>query len=175
MQGMRVVLCEPDGHRRQSISVQSDALPVVIKTRDPHGQVREHYMNWDRAFDDEDHLRACPACGCNHLYVRKTCPPLTGFIIVLAVGLICLLLWGLTDAPVTWVLVALGVVTVANLAIVYLAPVYGCCYQCHSRYYDVSISRQHRTWSAADAERYQPTPQEENTTTEMSGHGENID
>ncbi|MBI1368146.1 MAG: hypothetical protein GC162_05775 [Planctomycetes bacterium] len=136
------------------VEVNPSSPPAVVHAKNPRGPEVEYYLDWDRAIDDEGHLRKCPACGCADLYRRSACPPLTGFIFVLIVGLICLALWGLADAPLGMIVAALAAVAVANVVVIVIAPRHLVCYRCGSAFYQTPLSRGHVEWDSATAERY---------------------
>jgi len=151
---MRIDLHSREGDRVMRMDVDPERPPIVVHVESAGGPRTEHYLDWDRAFTDEGHLRKCPACGCEDLYRRRTVPPLTGFIAVMIVGLICLALWGLTDSPWELLVAALIVVIIANVLIVRFAPRYLVCYRCRSAYHRIGISRTQRDWNVTIAERY---------------------
>jgi hypothetical protein len=153
---MRIKLHTKQGRFVTWVKADAASPPPVVHAPNRSGPEVEYYLDWDRAFDDEGHLRKCPACGCEDLYRRSACPPLTGFVIVLVMGLVCLALWGLADAPLWLLMGALAVVIVANLLIIVLAPRHVVCYRCSSAYYDLPLSRRQTEWDAAVAERYRP-------------------
>lgn len=130
----------------------------VVQGNGPDGQAHEQYLEWDRTLDDEGNLRRCPACSCEDLYRRSTAPPVTGFLMVVLVGLICLLLWGVGDAPIGLVISVMVTLAFANVLIVMFAKHYLACYRCESRFFDVGIPRGRHEWDASIAERYRPRP-----------------
>lgn len=153
---MRMDLRSEGRTRVAWLEIDPTQPPPVVRVPKPTGGEEEHYLEWDRAFDDEGNLRRCPACGCETLYRRSTTPPLTGFLVTLVVGLIGLLLWGVSDAPLALVVGALVVVAVMNLLIILFARRYLVCYRCDSRFHRVGISRGIGEWDAAEAEAYRP-------------------
>ena len=153
---MRIRLHSQQGRFITWVTADIKSPPSVVHAPNPDGPEMEYYLDWDRALDDKSHLRKCPACGCEDLYRRSACPPLTGFVIVLVVGLVCLALWGLTDAPLALLMAALAGVIVANVIIIVMAPRYVVCYRCGSAYYDLPLSRTQSEWDASVAEKYRP-------------------
>ena len=65
-------------------------------------------MNWDQVFDDEQHMRRCPVCGCRELFSRKDFPQVTGFVIVLLAALLAMVLFRMRE--VKWGFAVLGTV-----------------------------------------------------------------
>ena len=155
---MRIDLHDDDRRHVMWVKVDPKSPARVVQGRGPDRRVQERYLEWDRAFDDEGNLRRCPVCGCEDLYRRSTSPPLTGFLMVLLVGLICLLLWGVSDAPVGLLVGVLVALSIMNLVIIVMAQHYLACYRCESRFFDVGIPRGRGEWQAATAERYRPRP-----------------
>lgn len=153
---MRIDLHDEAGQHLRWMHVDPEQPPRVIRYHAEGGKEAEHYLEWDGAFDDEGHLRRCPGCGCDRLYKRRACPPVTGFVIVLLVGLACLALYGVSHAPLGLLAGALGVVIVANVLIIYFSPRYLGCYRCGSQYHGAAISRSVEEWDANVAERYRP-------------------
>jgi len=151
---MRIKLHSKQGKHVRWVDADPAKPPPVVHAPNPDGPEVEYYLDWDRAIDDEGHLRKCPACGCTELYTRRAAPALTGFVIVLVVGLICLALWGLTDAPVGLLLAALGIVIVFNGFVIMKAPRHLVCYACGSGYYEVPIARGQGEWDSTIAEKY---------------------
>ena len=140
------------------VDVDVHTPPRVVPVTEHDGQRREVYLDWDRAFDDQGHLRKCPACGCGQLYQRKGLPPLTGFVAVLVVAVISLALWSLHDAPVMVLVAVLAIVSVANVLIYFFAPNRLVCYQCRSSYHGMPIRPDHPAWDGATDEQYRPPP-----------------
>lgn len=155
---MRIDLHDQARRHVMWVKVDPRSPARVVQGRGPHGRVQEQYLEWDRAFDDEGNLRRCPVCGCEDLYRRSTAPPLTGFLMLLVVGLICLLLWGVSDAPVGLLVGVLVALSIGNIVIMVLARQYSACYRCESRFFDVGIPRGRGEWQAAIAERHRPRP-----------------
>lgn len=149
---MRIELHITPGRKIGVIHVDAAHPPRVVRLAKPGGGEHEQYLEWDRAFDDEGQLRHCPVCACQTLFRRSTFPALTGFVMVLVVALVCLLLYGINDAPLPYVAMALGGVIVANLLITLRAGRYLACYRCGSRFMDVKISRDWKEWSASKAQ-----------------------
>jgi hypothetical protein len=151
---MRIDIYDEAGRRVAKVQVDPKSPPATISARGPGGAVHERYLDWDKALDDEGRVRKCPACGCEELYVRRLFPPLTGFVIVLVVALLCLALYGLEVVNLPTLLVATGLLVAAHVAFTLLSPRFLVCYRCFSRYYDAGISRDRQEWDAAIAGKY---------------------
>lgn len=151
---MRMDVYNEHGDRVATLAVDPDSPPGVVHGRAADGSTEEHYLDWDRTFDDEGHLRKCPVCGCEDLFQRHVIPALTGFIVVIAVGLICLGLWGLTAVPLGWMLGVLVAVVAVNVLIVLTAGRYVQCYRCASRFRQIEVRAGRAEWDGAVAERY---------------------
>ncbi len=149
---MRIELHIAPGKKIGIIDVDVAQPPRVVRLGKPGGGEVEHYLEWERAFDDEGQLRHCPACNCPSLFRRSTFPALTGFIMVLVVAVVCLALYGVNDAPLPWVGAALGAVIVINTLITMRSKEYLVCYRCRSRFKCVKISRDWKEWDAATAQ-----------------------
>lgn len=151
---MRMDVYNEVGDRVATVAVDPASPPGVVHGHAADGSTEEHYLDWDRTFDDDGHLRKCPVCGCDDLFQRRAIPALTGFIVVLAVGLVCLALWGLTEAPLGWMLGVLVAVVVVNVLIVMMAGRYVQCYRCASRFREIEVRAGRAEWEGAIAERY---------------------
>ncbi|MBI1371949.1 MAG: hypothetical protein GC159_04200 [Phycisphaera sp.] len=151
---MKIDLHNSQGERVAWVEVDADSPQRVVQAVNAEGHEEEHYLEWEAAFDDEGRLRKCPVCQCNDLYTHRNAPQLLGFIIVLAVGLICLGLWGLTDAPLALVLGVLGVVVVAQLLLMVFSGRFIGCYRCGSKFHNTPIPRRLNAWDTLTAEKY---------------------
>lgn len=161
---MRIDLLDYEGRHQAKLNVDPRNPPSAVSVPGPRQVLYERFLDWDQALDDRGRLRKCPACGCTELYVRRMFPPLTGFIVVLVIGLLCFALYGLEVVPTGPLLAMGGVIVLANIVFAFFSPRYLVCYGCSSRYQDVSISRDHREWDAAVAARHRrgtPEPSRE--------------
>ncbi|WP_432800062.1 hypothetical protein [Poriferisphaera sp. WC338] len=111
-------------------------------------------LDWDRALDDEKHLRHCPVCGCSDLYAKKKVPQLTGFWLLLLAAIIVMLIFGLP--MIEWLLGALICVFFADLIIYKCLKRVLICYQCGSEYQGFPMSKVYGSWEATTAEKYLP-------------------
>jgi hypothetical protein len=156
MATMRIELYDFDGRPQARLVVDPKSPPSAVSVPGPREVLYERYLDWDRALDDQGRLRKCPACGCPELYVRRLFPPLTGFVVVMVIGLLCFALYGLEVVPTTPLLVIGALIVLANIIFALLSPRYLVCYSCSSRYHDTKISRDHGEWDAAVAARHPP-------------------
>ena len=113
---------------------------------------KDLYLEWDGAFDDQQHLRRCPVCGCKELFARKDFPQVTGFAIVLAAAVIAVALFGTRNVFLG--LVVLGVVVIIDAIIYLFAGKCLVCYRCRSEYRDTPIRKGHPGWELATGEKY---------------------
>ena len=147
---MRIDLKDVEGRPRLTLHVDRAKPTTVARADDGRGPAIT--LDWDRAFDDEGHLRHCPVCGCPDLYVRKQVPQLTVFALVLVAAVIAMIFFGTgLNRPAVVVLL---VVLAADVAIYLFAPRMLVCYRCGSEYRDLPLARGRRRWDAAVAERY---------------------
>jgi hypothetical protein len=147
---MRIELHDKSG-KLGAVEVDPARPPGVVRLRKAPGGEVEHYLEWERAFDDEGQLRRCPACGSESLYWRRIFQPLTGFIVVLIVGLVAVLLYGVTNAPLWLIAGSLAVVIFINGLIVRFSPRFMGCYRCGTRFRGVKVAKQWGEWDSATA------------------------
>jgi hypothetical protein len=152
---MQIDLHDADRQRVCTVQVDPASPPGVVHGKSGEEEVREYFLDWDRAFDDEGHLRKCPVCGCTDLFRRRRMTPVTGFIAVLVVTAIALVLWGIGRPPIIAVAAVLGFVVLGNLAIYLLAPHQLVCYRCHSVFSGLPVNEKYPEWSDTAAEPYQ--------------------
>ena len=153
---MRIDVYAQEGRRIGKAKVDLRSPPVRVAVRSAEGSVTDHYLDWEKALDDRGRLRKCPVCGCPDLYVRSVFPPLTGFVVVLVVGMLCFALYGLEYVPPGPLLIAGGAIILANIIFIFFSPRYLACYRCASRFHEAGISRDWQEWDAATASRYRP-------------------
>ncbi len=114
------------------------------------------HLNWDRAIDDEQHLRHCPACGCEELYVRHEMPRLTAFVMVAMAAVIAIVMLGL--GQLTHALIVLGVVGLIDAGVyLFFSGKVMVCYRCRSEYRGMPIGRDAKVWETSQEDRYRPT------------------
>ncbi|MFW6059848.1 MAG: hypothetical protein ACODAQ_06680 [Phycisphaeraceae bacterium] len=143
-----------DERRRPLFAVDVDlaAPPAIVHAPGDNGT--SVHLDWDRALDDEHHLRHCPACGCRELFVRKPMPQVTVFVIILLVSAIAMLLYGQVNPLAA--LIGFAVLAVVDIAIYLFTRRELVCYRCHSAFSGMPIRRDHPRWDRARAERYEP-------------------
>lgn len=116
----------------------------------------EVYLDWDRAVDDEGHLRRCPVCGCRELFVRKDFPQVTGFVVVVAAAVVSMVLLGVGE--VTAAMAVLAAVVVVDFVVFFFTGKTLVCYRCRSEFRDLPIRRDHAGWDLAVGEKYRRLP-----------------
>lgn len=152
---MRIELRDSKGRRLSRVEVDERARPARIQVTAPGGRGdgagQDLYPRWDEALDDAAALRRCVVCGCTDLYVRKSLPQVTPFILVLAFSGVAVAALGYATNPlVNGALAALLVVDVLTLALARRQLV---CYGCGAIFHRVRIARYMRPWDRAVAER----------------------
>jgi hypothetical protein len=130
--------------------------PTVVRLPDPNRTTVS--LDWDRALDDEQHLRHCPVCGCEDLYARKQVPQVTIFALLILAALAAIVIFGLGEA--IWALIALALILGLDLAIFYFAKRIMVCYDCLSEFRGMPIRRDQPAWDPAVAERYRVSEME---------------
>jgi len=132
------------------VKVDLSEPPAVVRLPDPARTPLS--LNWDRALDDEQHLRHCPVCGCEALYARKQIPQVTVFALIILAALSAIVIFVLGEA--IWALIALGLILGIDLAIFCFAKRMLVCYDCGSEFRGMPIRRDQPNWDPAVAERY---------------------
>ncbi len=126
------------------------------------------HLNWDRAVDDEQHLRHCPACGCEDLYVRHEMPRLTAFVMVALAGVIAVVMLGL--GWLTYALIVLGVVGLIDAGVyIFFSGKVLICYRCRSEYRGMPIGADTRAWESSLDDRYRPDAGRASSTKDAGG------
>lgn len=131
--------------------------PVVRSPADSaRGGPTEVYLTWDRAVDDEGHLRGCPICGCRELFVRKDFPQVTGFVVVALAVVVSIALYG---AGQVWAsLAVLAAMVLLDFVIFFFTGRTLVCYRCRSEFRDLPIRRDHPGWDLSIGEKYRRLP-----------------
>ena len=132
------------------MDVNADAPPSMVhppqKDRPPIS------LDWDRTLDDQRRLRRCPVCGCEHLYMVRQVPQLTGFALLVLAALVALMLLNIGLKLVA--LVVFLVLAVLDLVVFLFAARRLVCYRCGSSFSRLPIHRDHPRWDKTVAERY---------------------
>jgi len=141
--------------RKRLFTVEVDASrpPTVVKgPADSHAEGQEVFLNWDRAMDDEGHLRRCPICGCRELFVRKDFPQLTGFAVVAMAAGMALYLFAVD--LFFWAFGLMAAIVVLDVIIFFFTGRCLVCYRCRSEFRDLPIRKDHPGWDLAIGEKY---------------------
>lgn len=155
---MRIDLRNPDRQRLFTVEVDPTSPPTVVRgeAEDPAegDQSATHavHLNWDRAVDDEGHLRRCPACGCEDLYMRQVFPRLTAFVMIALAAVIAIVMLGI--GRLHYALIVLGTIGLVDAGVyLFFSGKVLVCYRCRSEYRDMPIGREARAWQADVDER----------------------
>ena len=121
---------------------------------DPAGSeaAKEMYLQWDSVIDDEGHLRKCPACSCDDLFVRKDVPQVTTFVLIVLAAVISAAFFAADKVLVS--VVVLLVVILVDVLIFFFAGRTLVCYRCRSEFSQLPIGSTQKTWEAQTGERY---------------------
>ena len=144
-----------DENRRKVGRVEIDAAQRPVRARTAAGD-RDVFLEWEAATDDSGRLRSCLVCGCRDLYRIRIFPQLTWFVVVLAFAGAAVGVLARSFAQDPWVLAALAIVLVLDIASLIFSRYRLVCYRCGSSYSKLEIARQHQTWNRGVAERYAP-------------------
>ncbi len=126
---------------------------------EPVGRNKEVFLDWDGAFDDQQHLRRCPACGCRELFVRKDFPQITGLVIVLLAVVMAVALFS-SQLDIFGFLL-LGAAAVIDAIIYFFVGKCLVCYRCRSEFRDTPIRPDHAGWELATGEKYRQAAKQE--------------
>ena len=149
---MHIELRDERRERLFAVDVDISDPPAIVHA--PDGQGQAVHLDWDRALDDEQHLRHCPVCGCPELFARKTLPQLTAFAVVVLAAIVSMVLYGIGQPGAA---LAVFLVVVAIDAAIYLFTQRALiCYRCRSRFTGMPIRRDHPGWDKALGEQYPP-------------------
>lgn len=157
---MRIDLRNPSRQKLFTVEVDPASPPTVVRGgveagADGEAGTQAVHLNWDRAIDDEKHLRRCPACGCEDLYVRLQFPRLTAFVMIALAAVVAIVMLGLGELH--YALIVLGLVGLVDAGVyLFLSGKVLVCYRCRSEYRDMPIGREARSWRAELDERYRP-------------------
>lgn len=151
---MHIELRNAQRQRLFAVEIDPDEPPAVV--RPPSGDGAAVHLDWDRAIDDEHHLRRCPACGCPELFAAKQVPQITAFVLILLAAVIAMVLFGF--GHVLGAVVILAVVLAIDAGIYLFARRKLVCYRCRSTFSRLPIARRHPGWETVVAEKYPPAP-----------------
>lgn len=158
MRTVKIDLRNQQRERLFRVEVDPRDPPSVVKPGDRPGRPpsqspgRDVYLNWDGAFDDQKHLRRCPACGCRELFARKDFPQITGFAIVVAAAVAAMALFGANE--VIWGVIVLAMVVLIDAVIYLFAGRCLVCYRCRTEFRGTPIRPDHAAWELATGEKY---------------------
>lgn len=153
---MKIRLNNPEGKPLVEVTVGEQSLPPVVQFRPEGGHKQEYFLDWDRAFDDEGHLRKCPSCGCEAMYYIKTFPGMNVFIFVLVVTLVFFAFYQFNhEEQVVPIAAIVGAAVLANLFLAWYSPRRLVCYRCGRAYYGVKISPRMGEWDPVVQEKNQ--------------------
>lgn len=164
---MRIEPRDASRRRLPRVEVDEGARPATVAlARDERARAGDPadaappalFLRWEEALDDARALRRCVVCGCDDLYVRKSLPQVTPFIVVLAFAGTAVALLGYAASPVAYALLA--VLLVVDVATLFLAERQLVCYACGATYTRLRIARYHRRWDRSVAERVAREPLE---------------
>jgi hypothetical protein len=101
----------------------------------------------------QDHLHACPSCGCKDLFVRKDFPQKLGLavVVVAAVSFLILAANPRTFYIGVWVLVAAAGLDAVLYFVVKKVTV---CYRCRAEFRDVPVNPEHEAFELSIGEKY---------------------
>lgn len=162
---MRIDLRNAQREKLFTVEVDPASPPTVVRgTVESHADGEEAHaagtshavhLNWDRAVDDEKHLRRCPACGCEDLYARHEFPRLTAFVMIALAAVVAIAMLGL--GQLHYALIVLGLVGLVDAGVyLFFSGKVLVCYRCRSEYRDLPIGNEARSWRAELDERYRP-------------------
>jgi hypothetical protein len=142
-----------DLERKKIGRIEIDPAQRPARARIEDGD-RDIFLEWEAATDDAGRLRSCIVCGGRDLYRVRIFPQLTWFVVVLAFAGAAVGVLARSFAQDPWVLAALAVVLVLDIASLIFSGYRLVCYRCGSSYSKLEIARQHQGWNRAVAERH---------------------
>jgi len=132
--------------------IDPKSRPAVVHRPEAEPASRELFLDWDRALDDEGHLRHCLVCGCKDLYVSREIPRVTVFVVIVLAAVLSMLMFGFGQSVLG--VVVLVVLLLVDVAIMLFAKQRLECYNCAAVFSDLPIRKSRRGWEQAVAERY---------------------
>lgn len=151
---MKVQVRNKSGETVFGFEVDPAKPPPMIKSPQPERPTIS--LDWDRAIDDQRHLRRCPVCGCPDLFARKQLPQVTALVLVVLAAVIAIVLFGLGN--LAWAIAVLVIVLAIDVGIFLFAKRVLECYRCHTAFRDMPIPRNHPRWDSNVAQRYRNAP-----------------
>jgi len=140
------------GDTAMGLVINPETKPAVVHHGQEQAGPRELFLDWDRALDDQGHLRHCLVCGCPDLYVSREVPRVTVFVLIVLAAVLSMLMFGF--GQIVWGVVVLVVLLLADLGIMLFARRRLECYNCAAVFSDLPIRRSRRGWEQAVAEKY---------------------
>ena len=147
---MRILIRNNHGRGPVKLDVNLEDPPTIARPGQFPELPRPVSLDWDRAVDDELHLRRCPVCGCGDLYARKPIPQLTGFMLIMIAAIAGMALYG--TGHVAEAVIVLAVLILLDLIILIKARRILICYRCGTEYHRLKVPKGHPGWNAARAE-----------------------
>ncbi len=142
---MKINLHNHRGEFLTHVKCDDSSLPTVVHVKRGN-RMEEHYLDWDRAFDDEGHLRKCPACDCDALYIVRVFPTLSVIIFIMLVAMACWALYDVTDTSLGPMVMAVVAVVIVHFFFKIYSPRHLVCYRCSTRFEGVKISHDRKEW-----------------------------
>lgn len=152
---MKIDVRNKQRERLCNVTVDAKDPASVVKANE--GDDTEIYLKWDGAVDDQGFLRRCPVCDCRELFSRKDFPQITGFVIVVAAGVLAMGLF--VGGDVLWGLVVLAACAILDALVYFFVGRCIVCYRCRSEFRDTPIGQHHEGWDLAVGEKYRPVRQ----------------
>lgn len=149
---MQIILRENPQSPPERVEIDLRDPPPVVRPAQHPGLKTTLSLDWDRALDDNGHLRRCPVCRCEHLYVRRPVPRMTAFVLIVLAAAVAMVLYGI-DLEV-WAFGALAIVLLIDLGILLVSRPALVCYRCKTQYRRLKIPPGQPRWDAALADRY---------------------
>lgn len=147
---MQIRIKDASGQRSYTVQVDLHEPPTVVKLEQTGQQAIT--LDWDRAVDDENHLRHCPVCGSEGLYTKKPMPRVITFALIALAAVVAMIILGL--AHVMWAVVVFFIILLIDLTGWFLRGKSLACYNCHSEFNGVPIRRGHPGWNPEEAQKY---------------------
>lgn len=151
-EAVQIHLKNNEGQSLPRMDIDPDQPPRMVPDSAASDSGSEMYLQWDGAIDDEGHLRQCPACSCNELFVRKDVPQVTTFTLIVLAAVISAAFFAADKVIVS--IVVLLVVILVDVLIYFFAGRTLVCYRCRSEFEQLPIASTQKPWEAQTGERY---------------------